>query len=183
MMTRAMFFTSVRRSSFDFGDRGPFEGYWEILEFRGQKVPLKKDFKRVKKFPKAFNVEPSRPIKMSLALDAQTLTAIESYQDLEVLFATDKRYKELHAGDVVALKDAKAKFGDEPPLLQITYVGRSKVSEYLSEARDEWKQRQAIQTQAGSLTDEAMITYVEYRRYYGSRTRGPAAPPDVAPEE
>jgi Restriction endonuclease len=169
----------------DFGDRGPFEGNWEVLEIRGERVPLENDFKRVKKFPQAFNMEmePLRPIRMSLALDAQTLATIESYQDLGVLFATDKRYKDLQAGDVVTLKDAQPKFGGEPPLLQITYVGHSTVGEYLSEADDAWKQQPVIQTQVGSVTDEAMLTYVEYRRYYRKQTRGPGAPPEVAPEE
>jgi hypothetical protein len=151
----------------DSGESGPYDGWWETLEVGGEKIHLAKEFKRVKILPESFKeLEPPRPAKSSVALDEQTMRDFIEYKDVGVLYAVDGRYKKLKQRDVVSLKGAAPKSGEQP-FLQITYVGYAKVGEYLNETREPYKYRSAIRQQVGKeVADDDSITYLEYRRYY-----------------
>jgi hypothetical protein len=165
----------------DFGERGPYEGWWEILEVGGEKVSLSEDFKRVKIFPKTFSVEPAPAATSVIALNEQALNEIAEFKDVGVLYAIDDRYKTLKPKDVVSIKGGTPKFG-AAPLLQITHVGQAKVCDYLNETVDPFKHRRAIQVQVGrDVPDDENIAYLEYKRYY-RRPTGDDAPLVVAPE-
>jgi hypothetical protein len=168
----------------DFGTHGPFEEWWETVKIGDETIDLSDEFKRVQKFPKAFKLQPVREAKTEIPLDEQTANNFVEFKDVGVLFAADERYKNLMQGDVVSIKDAKPKFGQEP-LLQITYVGRSTVGEYLSETWDRWKHRPSIQAQVGrDVADDESITYLEYKRYHKRPKEEDSAPPIiVAPAE
>lgn len=165
----------------DFGPRGPFDGWWQALEIGGQTVHLTEKFKRITVFPKTFTIEPPHTATSSISVDQQTVKEFGEYKDLGVLFAIDKKYKKLKARDVVSVKDAAPKSGQEL-ILQITYIGRAKVSDYLSEVKESWKHRAVINTQVGrDVADDETVTYVEYKRYY-KRPKDDDHPTVIVPE-
>jgi Restriction endonuclease len=165
----------------EYGNRGPYAGVWETLETGQQKILLDETYKQIKVFPKSFAVEPPQTPKTRITVDAQTVRDFEDYKDVGVLFAIDKRYKDLKPHDVVTINDVK-KFA-QAATVQIKYAGQATVSEYLREARDAWKLRTAMTAQIGiDVMDDHVIHYLEYKRYH-KRLSETEAPAIIEPEQ
>jgi hypothetical protein len=157
----------------DFGQGAPYRHWWEVLEIGGDKIRLTDEFKRIKVFPKTFKTtDLPVTVKASIALDEQTLKDLAGYKDVEALYATDDRFKGWNATDVITIQGAESgtRFGGEL-CLRITYVGRTTVGEYLQANRESFKYRRAIQQQVGKeVSDDDVISYVEYKRYFRPAT-------------
>lgn len=157
-------------------EEGPYQGWYEVLEVAGNKIPLTEDFKRVTVFPKVIQARPKpTAVAHSVSLDEQTMKDFYDYGDVGVMFSIDGRYKKLKAGDVVALEGGTPKFAQQA-LVQITYVGRATLGGYARESREPFKIRRAIRQQVGQdLADDHNISYVEYKRFYmpSAESEGP----------
>jgi hypothetical protein len=150
----------------DFGERGPFVGEWPTLKVGEDVMQIAEDFKRIKRFRGSFTPVVVKMRREALEVDAHTREAFAQFQEVGVLFALDDRYRHLQALDVVRLSGVEMQLGRDP-LVEITYVGQVSVAQYLAEAQQPWKYRQAMQAQLGSeISDDLLITYLEYKRYH-----------------
>jgi len=154
------------------GKAGPFAGFWQHLEVRGEEITLGDEFKRVTVFPKAF--PPRRVGKVykdePLQLDANTREALKKYEAIDTLYDVDDRLAHLQVGDVVLVEPTTDVY------LQITHIYKVRADTYRKEQSDFRVQRN-MEWQVQRDLQQEVLTVYEVDRIYGWMLEGMTANP------
>ncbi|TWO66012.1 restriction endonuclease [Caenimonas sedimenti] len=144
------------------GKAGPFAGFWQHLQVRGEEVTLGDEFKRLMVFPKAF--PPRRLGKVykdaPLQFDANTREALKKYEAIDTLYDVENRLAHLQVGDVVLGEPTTDVY------LQITNIYKVRADTYRKEHSDFRVQRNMEWQLQRDLQQEVLTVY-EVDRIYG----------------
>jgi hypothetical protein len=146
---------------------GPFSGFIETLVIGDNKFDLTDDYKRIKAFPDTLQ-EP-RVAKIyqdkKIDLDEKTLEDIKKCRHMNVLFDLKGKYSFLKPRDIIPI--ANSGEGSEEVFIQITYMIKTEITDYLDQSLNKYGISRVIEQQLGHKFDECKkINVYEFKRIY-----------------
>lgn len=145
---------------------GPYSQFSDKLTVGGERIELDDSWRRIDFFPKTFaSSAPKRRIHDTpkIKLDAETLKSVMRYESsLKELYAVDDRYDFLHPHDVVFLENTADSPQEPGRALEVRYVHKGTLIEYLSQHPESYRIRQTARSQVGrDIVDDEPITILE----------------------
>jgi hypothetical protein len=150
-------------------EKGPFTRYFYFFKIGERRIMLKDEFEKIKVFPKKFQKSEFGKIykNKKITLNPESLEEFKSFRMNEII-QYDKKYDFLRPKDVISIantKDEKQYHKPEDTLIQITYIYKTKIKEFLENMG--YEKRRILQCQlGGEFNENEKINIYEFRRVY-----------------